>query len=75
MNTDDDINVFIGDPAKEITLKDLLELPELLQIGDWVKFTNYDVTTIFKIVGGLCPYDIDYCNKLTKEQIQILGLE
>ena len=79
---------FINSKFDEITQADFLALPEPFKIGDWVKHWDYEgsimILNIKTLIGnsgfiatsGRKYYDVlDYCTKLTPEQIKVLGLE
>ena len=59
---------------QEITQSDFLALPEPIKVGDWCEpnVRLKDVVTIFRYRDGM---DSNLCTKLTKQQIEVLGLE
>ncbi len=74
---------------QEITQADFLALPEPVKVGDWIKFASNDRVVIFKVAilnneneafwldSSIDDryFNLDYCTKLTQQQIDILGLE
>lgn len=85
--TANDLKSYSSPNLEEITQKDFLALPEPLKVGDWVKYRGINSENkwiIFKIDSlhadfYVCEhnnsYDKTYCDKLTQEQIEVLGLE
>lgn len=58
-----------------------------IKVGDWIKFTGGETTVVFKVhyinneneafwlKGDDRYFNLDYCTKLTQQQIDILGLD